>query len=119
MRSVAFLLLLTSLLVISGCGSEINKTMQSWVGHHSSEVIAAWGPPSRVLDDGSGGKLLIWEYGRSYTTPGYATTQPYGVMSHPYYQTTYQPPQTSGYTASRTFWVNAEGVIYNWAWKGY
>ena len=116
-RIVSFLLLI-SLLVISGCGGQVSKTMQSWVGHNSSELIASWGPPTRVLDDGNGGKLFIYEYGRSYTSPGYATTQTYGTTSYPQYQTTYYAPQTSGYVASRTFWVNSEGIIYNWAWKG-
>jgi hypothetical protein len=28
------------------------------------------------------------------------------------------PPETTTYQASRTFWVNSEGIIYRWAWKG-
>ena len=100
---------------ITGCVSE---AMQSWVGHHYSEVIGKWGPPTRVLDDVSGGKIMIWESTRSHTTPGYATTEPYGFLSRPSYETTYTPPRTTAYTTSRTFWVNSEGIIYNWAWKG-
>jgi len=111
----AVLILITS---ITGCGAHMNKVMSSWMGHHSSHLIASWGPPQRVLDDGSGGKIMVWEQVRTFTTPGQATTQPYGILSNPSYQTTYYPPQTTGYSASRTFWVNSEGIIYNWAWKG-
>ncbi len=121
--------LLTSIIVatsITGCTAQMNQTMQSWVGHRYSEVVGQWGPPTRVLDDGARGKMMIWEETRSFTSPGYAQTRPYGVFSTspnvltppPSYQTTYTPPQTSTYTASRTFWVNSEGIIYNWAWKG-
>lgn len=96
------------------------------MGHHYSDVVGEWGPPTRVLDDGAGGQMIIWEETVSYTTPGHATTKRSDtiisgggrVLSEPSYDTTYIPPETTTYTKSRTFWVNSEGIIYNWAWKG-
>ena len=32
--------------------------------------------------------------------------------------TTYTPPETQGYTASHTFFVDSNGTVYRWAWKG-
>jgi hypothetical protein len=58
---------------IPGCAS-INKTMQSWVGNHQSDLIANWGPPQQVMDDGRGGKIFIYFTTRSFTSPGHSTT---------------------------------------------
>jgi hypothetical protein len=102
-------------IVFVGCAARINKAMDSWTGHNYNELIASWGPPSQVLDDGSGGKIMVWTENRSYTSQGQATTRtdPSGT-SH----TTYSPPQTRQWNASRMFWVNSNGVIYKWSWRG-
>jgi len=42
-RASLILFLSIASLLLSGCASNINKTMQSWVGHHQSELIASWG----------------------------------------------------------------------------
>jgi hypothetical protein len=111
-------------LSITGCTAQMNQMMQSWEGHHYSKVVAKWGPPTRVIDESNGGKMMIWEETKTVTSPGYAQTQPYGaysknVLMPTSYRTTYIPPQTNTYTKSRTFWVNSEGIIYRWAWKGF
>ena len=105
-------------ILLAGCGSEISEVMESYIGHHNSTLITNWGPPTHTMDDGDGGKLFIYEYGRSFSTQGHATTTPYGLRSNPYYETVYTPPQTTSYAASRTFWINGDGYIYRWAWKG-
>src|SRR5688572_17762916 len=110
----------------AGCGSLINKKMASWDGHHYSDMIASWGPPQQVLDDGTGGKIFVYTAVRSFTSPGQANTRvtgsAYGVGNYAYGSatgvTTYTPPQTSSYGAHRMFWVNSSGYIYRWAWKG-
>jgi hypothetical protein len=48
--------------------------MESWVGHDQNDLIAAWGPPQQILDDGNGGKILVYVATRSYTSPGHANT---------------------------------------------
>lgn len=50
----------------------------SWIGTKLSDLIQSWGPPSRVVEDGAGGKIAVYDRsssssGGSYT-PGYITT---------------------------------------------
>ncbi|MGD0572744.1 MAG: hypothetical protein ABSB11_06950 [Sedimentisphaerales bacterium] len=106
-----------------GC-EQMNKTMASWVGHNFNEVVASWGPPQSIMDDGKGGKIMTWSYAQTITTsPGYANSQttsnnaqyPGGTLDT---HTTYQPPQTQTVVKTRTFWVDGNGKIYNWAWRG-
>jgi hypothetical protein len=76
----------------------------------------------QVLDDGAGGKIMTWGAVRSFTSPGSATTHTtanvYGNYGSATSVTTYNPPQTTSYTATRTFWVDRNGIIYRWAWRG-
>ena len=41
--------------------STINRIMNSWVGHYQSELIAAWGPPMKIMPDGKGGNIMVYE----------------------------------------------------------
>ena len=119
------LILVLVLLLFTGCAS-INKTMQSWMGHHQSDLIASWGPPQQIMDDGQGGKIFIYFSTRTFTSPGHSTTtvtgSAYGTEHYTYGSatgyTTYAPPQTSSYNAYRMFWVDKNGYIYRWAWRG-
>ena len=94
--------------------------------HHQSELIANWGPPQQIMDDGQGGKIFIYSATRNHTTQGRATTNvtgsAYSVGDFTYGNatghTTYTPPQTSSYTAHRMFWINSNGYVYRWAWRG-
>ncbi len=121
-RLIAIFLLL---LVSTGCAN-INKVMKSWEGHHYGELIASWGPPQQVFDDGYGGRILVYTQQRQWTTPGTATTYTTGsatvwdnyIWGSATSRTTYYPPQTHGYTAYRMFWINSNGYIYRWAWRG-
>lgn len=59
MKKISILLLsIITATSITGCAAQMNESMQSWVGHHYSEVVGKWGPPTRVLEDGSGGKMI-------------------------------------------------------------
>ena len=114
-------------LIGSGCAANVNKMMESWMGHHVSELIASWGPPQQVIDLGEEGKVYVWSAVRSFTTPGSATTTTtgsatvYGSTAFGSAQstTTYTPPQTTSRTATRSFWVDKNGRIYLWAWRGF
>jgi len=122
------LLLITVLafVVTSGCAARINKVMASWERQHYSDLIARWGPPQQVFDDGAGGRILVWTAIRSYTVPGRATTETTGrataydnyIWGSATSHTTYTPAQTYGWTAYRMFWINRDGIIYRWAWRG-
>lgn len=105
-----FLLVLT--IFSSGCATQTNEKMQSWLGHHQSELIASWGPPQKTASDGKGGTILIYEsYVNLGQNPGRATTDYYGNI-------TYTAPQQRGYNRARMFYVNPEGKIYSWRWRG-
>ncbi len=111
---------LSLLLVIAafaGCAS-IDKTMESWMGHHQSDLIARWGPPKRVLNDGQGGMIFMFPtrscapagtakttvtgsaYGSAYTTYGSATGHKI-----------YNPQPNASYKAYRMFWIDSNGEI--------
>ncbi len=94
-----------------GCVSP-SETMQTWVGHHQSELIASWGPPQSTASDGKGGTILIYQsYVNLGQTPGQVTPTGYGN----YY---YTAPQQNGYGRSRMFYVDSNGIIYSWRWQG-
>jgi hypothetical protein len=88
--------------MIGGCTTakqmaEKNKaTMDSWLGHHKSELIQSWGPPSRYEDDGKGGQILIYERKQIRGTVVYNTY--YEKTSYPY----------------NMFYADSEGKIYYW-----
>lgn len=117
-------------ILISSCAitENINETMQSWVGHHQSELIQSWGPPTRTTDDGAGGRILIYEtYVKTGTTPGQYNYENNSLVvpgsdGNLYHTSpgtvTYDPPQQQGYTRSRMFYANSEGKIYYWRWQG-
>ena len=125
MKLMQQLSLLLMIVALAGCGS-IDKTMASWMGHDQSDLIANWGPPQQVMDDGQGGKIFVYTTTRSYTSPGTSTTTVTG-SAHVYGDTAYgtatgktiyYPPQTTSYNANRMFWIDQRGRIYRWAWKG-
>lgn len=104
--------LVALLLLLAACASSIEKKMTFWVGHHQAELIASWGPPSRTASDGKGGSILIYEkYVNLGQAPGKATADSAGNVK-------YTAPTQQGYTRTRMFYVNANGIIYHWRWQG-
>lgn len=124
-----------------GCIHPVRNTnlrMQSWIGHHESELIRAWGPASATSPDGAGGHILIYYFDKTHTTPDtrqtttVTTTGPYascpvvgGVVQNcqntqarSITRTVGEAPRQSGYIAQRMFYVNSGGVIYHWRWQG-
>jgi hypothetical protein len=107
MKRLIFCLFIAALLV--GC---VGQTMQSWVGHTQSELIAAWGPPTSRDFDGSGGTILI--YNKSVNIgqqPGYIQPDNMGGYN-------YTAPQQQTYNKIRMFYVNSQGIIYAYKWQG-
>jgi hypothetical protein len=95
--------------------------MQSWQGQPESALIAKWGPPTRTESDGSGGRILIYQrFVQTGHEPAQSVTtgrvDPNGEVS---LKTTQTPEQTYGYQRQRLFYVNKEGTIYRWAWRGW
>lgn len=75
---------------------EIRKIMDSWMGHHKSELIRQWGPPDRYESDGKGGEILIYE---SKQTRG-------AVMYGTYIEKTTYP--------YKMFYADPNGKLYHW-----
>ena len=100
--------------IMCGCAARINRAMNSWVGASSSDLIASWGPPSQVFNDGSGGTVMVWTYDRNYTVPGNSTTTTSGsatlsgntVYGSATSRTTYNPAQNYGWTAYPMFLID-------------
>ncbi len=135
MKKILLFIISCSIIVsMTGCATMINEEMASWVGYNANDLIASWGPPQQTMSDGQGGVILIYSQVRQWTTPGqaetniYGTADTYGNIYDNIYSantygrvtsyTTYTPPETYGYNAYRMFWVDKNGKIYRWAWKG-
>jgi hypothetical protein len=91
--------------------SKVDMAMDSWVGHYQSELIASWGPPTKVASDGKGGSILTYESFKG--TWGDDRDSPIvGGVHYP------AGRRQEGYVAKRIFYVNDKGVIYSWNWSG-
>lgn len=125
-RKRLILVIIISALVLMGCAARIGNVMRSWEGAHYSSLIARWGPPQQVFEDGQEGRILIYTQTRQGTVPGKSQTHTRGsvtiyddyIWGSAKSRTEYIPPQTYGYTAYRMFWINKDGYIYKWSWKG-
>lgn len=137
MKPQSLILLFLFAIIALGCMSP-DSAMKSFLNQHSSELVARWGPPQQRMPDGQGGEIWIYSEQRQWTTPGQVNTTAYGtantygnVYRNPngasYYgnssaygnaTTTFTPAQTRGYAAHRSFFVNGDGIIYRYAWKG-
>lgn len=106
------------------------RTMESWLGSHESDLMMSWGPPHAVLEDGLGGRILVYTENRMYVSPGHATTtssgtaygQVYGnqvyVQGQGQSHTTYTPAQVHQWQVYRQFRVNSSGQIVQYSWRG-
>jgi hypothetical protein len=80
-----FLLLLV---LTFGC-STINELTRDGIGQPISTITKSAGPPTRVIPDGKGGSIYIWE---QWVPTGWY----------------------NGYLRTNTFFVDSNGIIYQW-----
>jgi len=93
----------------SSSGKETKEDVsQSWIGSHYSELIRQWGAYTRTIDDGVGGKILIWE--RRYTES--STTTPVELFG----QTVYSHSGASSGVSYRDVFIDKNGHITNIKW---
>lgn len=117
-------------IVAAGCKSNGNseaakqrmsEAMDSWMGHSRDDLIAGWGPPSQEMQ-GSNGTIIVYEYTGQIVVPGRSQTHVnvygYDGGGSAYGTTTYQPAQAIPWSAYREFFLDADGKVYRWAWKG-
>jgi hypothetical protein len=83
-KSVILLLVVLTL----GC-SAIEELTLGGIGQPISTVIDHLGPPTRVIPDGKGGSVYIWE---QWVPTGWYT----------------------GYLRTNEFFVDSNGIIYKW-----
>ena len=92
-------------------GLVIDRIMDSWVGHYQSELVALWGPPTKIVSDEKGGNIIIYESLKgTWGNPKDET-----IVGGAHYPTR---PSQPGYAATRVFYVNEKGIIYSWKWSG-
>ena len=123
-KTITVLLLCLSL---SSClaryyGPRISANMEEFCNRPVSEMLASWGPPSLIMDDGSGGRVYIYVKSRGSYTPAKTETTIKYIYTHygggATSNTTYTPEVVARYDAYRMFFVTSKGYIYNWSWKG-
>lgn len=103
------LLTVLALVFVVGCESEnLQEIAASWEGSNVNNLIASWGAPNQVIDNGSDGKIMVWRKSSSFQMQGRADTTYIGSSAY----TTYYPGQTLQFSSSMTFWVNPQGTIY-------
>jgi hypothetical protein len=135
-RLFVVLLFVLMLIGTTGCmtAAKMNKTMSSWQGADVNYLIARWGPPTQVMNDGQGGRVFIYTYDRSYTSAGVSTTTTTGsangtatssgnntsinIYGQSNSTTVYTPGQTAQWKVYRMFWIGPRGHVYRWAWHG-
>ena len=121
-KVIKFISLLLIVVMFTGCASHINKVMNSWMYHHYSDLMASWGPPQYLYDDGKGGRILVYTSPRAFAVPGSSYTTFNANVYDNYIWgsavTTYNPSRVYTWTAYRMFWINKQGTIYRWSWKG-
>jgi hypothetical protein len=95
MKALVSALLLATVIIGSGCATQVSKVMDSWIGKHEADLISSWGQPSIRTSDGQGGKVLL-----------------YGNVAYS------AAPQQNGYQRTRMFYVDPDGRIYSSRWQG-
>jgi hypothetical protein len=89
MKSIsAGLAILLLLFLTFGC-SAIEELTLGGIGQPISTVIGHLGPPTRVIPDGKGGSVYIWE---QWVPTGWY----------------------NGYLRTNEFWADSNGIIYKW-----
>lgn len=87
----------------------------SWYGLQISEYIKAAGPYTRAIDDGAGGKIVIYENSSSGVagsyTPGYTVTNGYGQVVEQ--RNTVDNRYAYSYTNFRDIYIDAQNRITN------
>jgi len=89
MKSIAARRVILLLFVLSmGC-SAINELTQDGIGQPISTITNSMGSPTRVIPDGKGGSIYIWE---QWVSTGWYNRE----------------------LRRNTYFVDSNGIIYNW-----
>lgn len=91
-----------------------------YLGQHSSRLIAEWGPPNHRESDGKGGQVWVYMTEKVRTTDGRTVTKSYEKDKEKDGKTktettTYRPPTTRKSVKITSFFVDANGYVYDYA----
>jgi len=96
-----------SLIVLTGCSSP-HSIMQSWVGHKEAELYQRWGQPTKIIDKGSDGKIVIYINGADNPAES-----KYSFCDYTF-KTNCIPPNTKEYKKVKLLYITPMGNIYAW-----
>jgi len=87
-------LILSAFMLLMGCATSKKQIakMDSWINQPKSELLSTNGAPTRVVSDGLGGEILVYE-----------RMDVGGINGMTFSQTTFAE-----------FYVNSSGIIYKW-----
>jgi hypothetical protein len=97
------------LLLVCACATTQQKgevLQQTWRGRKVNDLIAKLGPPTRITDDGHGGKIYAYTTTKTFHTGGQG-----GYYAGPVYVLP-SPEESHTLSQHKRFWVNDQGVIY-------
>ena len=100
-------ILLLIILPFIGCTTP-NMIMKSWVGHTDSELYRLWGPPSRTIDNGHNGKIVMYIPDINNKD---GIKLKYVNASRP---VEYIGPRNNAYKKTKSFYITPMGNIYAW-----
>ena len=106
---------------LTGCVAVLEKQkteeLAAWVGHNANDLIANadWGPPTNIMSDGQSGRIFIYDHSTTRQGIGLSSTI---ALSDGRYSTVDTPGNIYKDARTRTFWVNAQNIIYRTAWQG-
>jgi hypothetical protein len=89
MKSISAKWMILLLLALTAGCFAIKELTQDGIGQPISTIIDHLGPPTRVIPDGKGGSVYIWE---QWVPTGYY----------------------NGYLRTNEFWADSNGIIYKW-----
>lgn len=91
----------------------IKKFMNSWIGKPVSSYIRKVGPATQITDDGSGGRIYVWEKMSRFPR---ATTRRTERWDHYFQRPKYELETVirPGVSNRLMFYTRADGTIYHW-----
>jgi hypothetical protein len=128
------------ILLLSGCATQAKYAakIQTWMGHHTDELISKWGPPASSTDLSNGGKVLEYVHSQvvqkgggtvylpmttrqsgavnAYTSGGYGSANYSGTVTQ---NVPFNVPASASVEWCKTrFTVNPKSIITNWSIEG-
>lgn len=89
--------------IYAGCQRE-QERLNPWIGQHYSNLLGSWGAPRQVIDDGKGGKILIYEEDHTHISSTSITKANDDYVS-------IDPSERWGYIRKKIFRTDQSGIV--------